>query len=54
MKSIKQKYFKKSLKYVNLSTAKNRLYKPVNWIRPSVSSMTSAEEGQPPSNEPEE
>ena len=25
-----------------------------NWTKSSVSSMTSAEEGQPPSNEPEE
>ena len=33
---------------------KNRLYKSANWIKSSVSSMTSAEEGQPPSNEPEE
>ena len=33
---------------------KNRLYKSANWINSSVSSMTSAEEGQPPSNEPEE
>ena len=48
-KSIKPKKFKKSLKYVNLSTAENRLYKPSNQIKSVVSSMTLAEEGQPPS-----
>ena len=53
-RSIKLKEFKKSLKFRNLSNAVNRLYKPWIWIKSSVSSMTSAEEGQPPSNEPEE
>ena len=53
-KSMKQKQLKKSLKYRNLSIAENGLYKPSNWIKSSVSSMTSAEEGQSPSNEPEE
>ena len=46
-KSIKQKKLEKSLKYVNLSTANNRLYKSSNWIKSSVSSMTSAEEDNP-------
>ena len=50
-KSIKPKWKKKSLKYGNLSIAENRLYKHLNWIK---SLMTSAKEGQPPFNEPEE
>ena len=40
-----RKSFKKSLKYRNLSTTENVLYKPSNWIKSSVS---STEEVQPP------
>ena len=52
-KSIKPKSIKKSHNLRNLSNAVNILYKPSNYIKSSVSSMTSAEEGQPPSIEPE-
>ena len=46
---------KRNLSNTEISQLQRTHYKsPCNWIKSSVSSMTSAEEGQPPSNEPEE
>ena len=46
---------KGNLSNTEISQLQKTHYKsPCNWIKFSVSLMTSAEEGQPPSNEPEE
>ena len=46
---------KRNLSNTEITQLQKAHYKsPCNWIKSSVSSMTSAEEGQPPSNEPEE
>ena len=46
---------KRNLSNTEISQLQKTPYKsPCNWIKSSVSSMTPAEEGQPPSNEPEE
>ena len=51
---IYQKY-ERNVSNTEISQLQKTHYKsPCNWIKSSVSSMTSAEEGQPPSNEPEE
>ena len=61
-KSLKLKYKNlwnknnsRNLSNTEISQLQRTHYKSFcNWIKSSVSSMTSAEEGQPPSNEPEE
>ena len=46
---------KGNLSNTEISQLQKTHYKsPCNWIKSSVSSMISAEEGQPPSNEPDE